>query len=76
MTHKPLCNVWAASCAPDGGIARYELNAEGKLSRRSFLHLDRPMYFVKDGETLHTLLRAPEGLGGMSGYVKINAALK
>ena len=75
MTHKPLCKVWAASCAPDGGIAQYELNAEGMLSRRSFLPLDRPMYFIKEGNTLHTLLRAPEGFDGMSGYVKINVAL-
>ncbi len=75
MTHKPLCKVWAASCAPDGGIAQYEMNAEGKLSRRSFLSMDRPMYFIKEGDTLHTLLRAPEGLEGESGYVKINVAL-
>ena len=75
MTHKPLCKIWAASCAPDGGIAQYELNAEGKLLRRSFLTLDRPMYFIKEGDTLHTLLRAPEGFDGKSGYLKVNADL-
>ena len=75
MTHKPLCKVWAASCAPDGGIAGYELNAEGKLSRCSFLPLDRPMYFIKEGDTLHTLLRAPKGLDGKSGYIKVDAEL-
>lgn len=75
MIHKPLCKVWAASCVPDGGIAQYELNAEGKLSWRSFLNLDRPMYFIKEGDTLHTLLRAPEGLEGKSGYIKVDAKL-
>ena len=75
MTHKPLCKIWAASCAPDGGIAQYELNAEGKLLRRSFLNLDRPMYFITEGDTLHTLLRAPEGFDGKSGYLKVNGAL-
>ena len=33
------------------------------------------MYFIKDQNDLHVLLRAPEGLGGMSGYVKISADL-
>lgn len=75
MTHKPLCKIWAASCAPDGGIAEYELNAEGKLSRRSFLSLDRPMYLIKEGNILHTLLRAPEGFDGKSGYLKVDADL-
>ena len=75
MTHESFCKVWAASCVCDGGISSYTLSEEGKLTLVSQIKLDRPMYFIKEQNDLHVLLRAPAGLDGMSGYVKISAEL-
>ncbi len=62
--------VYAASCTPDGGIFRYRLDGNGILSPEfEKIPLDRPMYFVKEGNTFHTLLLNPEGFGKESGYV-------
>ena len=68
-------NVYAASCLEDGGIYKYDLSEEGRLKPTASIRLDRPMYFVKNGDTLHTLLRAPEGLGGNSGYLEVSSDL-
>ena len=68
MTRRPLCDVFAASCTTDGGIFGYRLFSDGALTETARIPVDRPMYFIKRGDVFHTLLRAPDGLGGMSGY--------
>ena len=75
MKKELFCKVFAASCTYDGGISSYTLSEEGRLTFLSQIKLDRPMYFIKEQNDLHVLLRAPEGLDGMSGYVKISADL-
>jgi 6-phosphogluconolactonase len=73
MTPKPHFDLFAASCAPDGGIYRYALTDDGKLSPLGKILMDRPMYFQKLGDQLHAILRAPEGFGGSSAYLSCNA---
>lgn len=73
MTRKRHFDVYAASCAPDGGIFRYSLSSEGKLTPVSSLTLDRPMYFQKLANSLHIILRAPDGFGGSSAYLCCHA---
>ena len=67
--------VYAASCREDGGIYKYDLSEEGRLTSVASIRLDRPMYFVKEGGSIHTLLRAPEGFGGNSGYLEVSPEL-
>ena len=58
MTHKPLCNLYIASCTKDGGIWQYQQ----KLSSWepvSFTPVDRPMYMTISDRKMYVLLRAP-----------------
>jgi len=58
MTHKPLCNLYIASCTKDGGIWQYRQ----KLSSWepvSFTPVDRPMYMTISDRKMYVLLRAP-----------------
>ena len=73
MTRKPRFELFAASCAPDGGIYRYVMSDDGKLSLLGRVAMDRPMYFQKVGDRLHVILRAPDGFDGKSAYVCCNA---
>ena len=69
MTPKQRFDVYAASCVTDGGIFRYSLSEDGRLTPVSALPLDRPMYFQKLGDKLHIILRAPEVFEGNSAYL-------
>lgn len=51
-------NLYISSCTADGGILLYDFE-NGKFSLRQKLPLDRPMYSVIAGDTLHVVLRAP-----------------
>ena len=73
MTRKPRFELFAASCAHDGGVFRYEFSDDDKLTQTGEILLDRPMYFQKIGEALHVILRAPDGFDGKSAYVFCNA---
>ena len=73
MTHRLRFEVFAASCVPDGGVFRYTLSEEGKLTPTGGIRMDRPMYFVKEGERLHVLLREPQGFDGKSACVCCDA---
>lgn len=56
MIHKPLYNVYIASCEKDGGIFHY-LFSDGRLSFKSYTHMDRPMYMQINNNKMHILLR-------------------
>ena len=73
MTRKPRFELFAASCATDGGVFRYTLSNEGKLTRTGGIPMDRPMYFQKIKDRLHVILRAPNGFEGNSAYVFCDA---
>ncbi len=73
MIPKPRFELFAASCTPDGGVFRYTLSNEGKLTRTGGIPMDRPMYFQKIGDRLHVILRAPDGFGGSGAYVACDA---
>lgn len=73
MIHKPLFNVYAAACNESGGIYRYTLSENGRLALVSRLPLDSPMYFLKDNDRLHILLRSPKGFGENSAYICCDA---
>ena len=64
MTPKPHFDLFAASGTPDGGVFRYTLSKDGKLTPAGSIPMDRPMYFQKLGERLHVILRAPDGFDG------------
>ena len=67
--------VYVASAAEDGGIYKYELSEEGKLTELASIPLQKPYYFVKRGEILHTILRSPDGFSGNGGYLAVSADL-
>ena len=68
--------LYAASHVDDGGIYKYSLSLEGRLTLTDFVSLERPSYFIKRGGILHTTLRAPRSLGGEGGYLAVSADLK
>ena len=68
--------VYVASAAEDGGIYKYELSSEGKLTEIASIPLHRPYYFVKKGNLLHTILRAPTVFEGNGGYLEVDCDLK
>lgn len=49
----------AAGCSPDGGLYRCSFSSDGKTEKKEFYPLDRPMYMVREGNKLYTLLMAP-----------------
>ena len=71
MTPKQRFDVYAASCVTDGGIFRYSLSEDGRLTPVSALPLDRPMYFQKLGDKRHISLRAVtlKYFGGAKDYM-------
>lgn len=64
-------HVYICACAPEGGIYHYVLQNGGNLVFQDRILLDRPMYLVKDGQKLYTLLRAPFQDSTDSGLVSI-----
>lgn len=51
--------VYIASCVKDGGIYRYNLSDEGKLTQAGFTPMDCPMYMIASGNKMHVILNAP-----------------
>lgn len=51
--------VYIASCTKDGGIYRYNLSADGKLSQIDFTPMDCPMYMIAEKNKMHVLLNEP-----------------
>lgn len=52
--------IYLVACdavAAGGGIYRYTLNAAGKLTPCSYFACEKPMYTVKRGNVLHTVIR-------------------
>lgn len=74
MTHKPLCNVYIASCSHDGGIYRYHLSKDEHLIFIDKIELDRPMYMEVHKGQFHVLLRAPFENSKESGLVSFDMA--
>ncbi len=58
MTPRPPCNLYIASCAPDGGILHCRMQGD-TLEPVSFTPLDRPMYMAIANGKLYILLRTP-----------------
>lgn len=73
MTRKPRYELFAASCATDGGVYRYTLSDDGRLTQEGNVPMDRPMYFQKIGDRMHVILRAPDRFDGKSAYLCCNA---
>ncbi len=69
MSRESYYRTYAASCSHDGGIYRYDLSRDGKLTETGKIPLDCPTYFIKKDDIFHILLRNPSDIGGMSGYV-------
>ena len=59
MTPRPHCELYVAACDKAGGIFRFAMTDEGKLTRLDMTPCDRPMYMAISGNTLFCLLRAP-----------------
>ncbi len=68
MTHNQLCDLYIASCTKDGGIERFGLSCEGKLSKIDLVKMDRPMYMIESEGRMHVILRAPFDTSDESGY--------
>ena len=51
--------IYVASQDPEGGIARYTLSEDGKLSPVDFVPLDRPCFLAAQGNYIHAILREP-----------------
>ena len=51
--------VYIASCTKDGGIYRYNLSEDGKLTKIGFTPMDCPMYMIAENNKMHVLLNAP-----------------
>jgi len=49
--------VYIASCVRDGGIYKYNLSEDGKLTECGFTPADRPMYMIAEGNKMHVLLK-------------------
>ena len=72
MTHSQRFNYYICSCTPDGGIYLCETDVSGKIDKKAFTPLDRPMYAVKANGKLYVLLRAPFENSAESGLVILN----
>ena len=51
--------IYVASQDPQGGIYRYSLSQQGKLTLQQQYPLDRPAYLCAEGNRLYALLREP-----------------
>jgi 6-phosphogluconolactonase len=51
--------IFISSCAPDGGILRFDLLQDGSMAPRGAFRADRPMFTVRRGAVLYALLQAP-----------------
>lgn len=68
MIHSQHFDVYAASCAEDGGIVKYEFS-KGQLKYEYKIHLDRPMYLEIKNDIISATLR--EAYGENSGFIRI-----
>lgn len=59
MTPKALCNLYIASCDPQGGIYHYRLSDGVSPVKIGFTPMDRPMYMTITDGKMYVLLRAP-----------------
>ena len=66
-------NVYISACHETGGIYRYILDQDGKLTHAGTTPLENPMYLVESGGRMHTLLKScfDDGCGGYTSF-KIN----
>ena len=75
MTPRPCCEaqtLYLLSCAETaegGGVYRYALSNDGRLTEEARLPCPMPMYAVYGGGRLHILLRAPFAESENSGYI-------
>ena len=51
--------IYVASQDPQGGIYRYSLSRQGKLTLQQKYPVDRPAYLCAEGNRLYALLREP-----------------
>ncbi len=51
--------IYVTACDKDGGIYRYHLSDEGKLTLCDITPCDRPMYLCINGNCMDVVLRAP-----------------
>lgn len=69
MIHSQHCNIYIASCVPDGGIYQFHLHKDGSLKYISHTQMDRPMYMTISENKMYILLREPFDDNGNSGLV-------
>lgn len=53
-------NIYIASCKPDGGIYHCDFE-NGKLKKRGFYPLDRPMFLAIHNDKMYVVLRQTDG---------------
>lgn len=61
--------IYILSCVKNGGLYRYTLNQNDELEFIDKTVLDRPMYAVRENQTLYVLLREPFEISDESGLV-------
>ncbi len=66
MIYKQPFDLLVASCAPDGGIYRYQIG-NGQPKILDFAPMDRTMYMAREAEKPYVLLREcfPDGCSGL-----------
>lgn len=59
MTPKPLCEFLVASCVPEGGAYRCQLNLDHSLTVTQFIPMPSPMFLALRGSSVYAVLRQP-----------------
>lgn len=69
--NKKAYKIYIADCAADGGIYLYDF-ADGTLTEKQKLALDRPMYLAVENKKLYAVLRAPFDGSDKSGILSFD----
>ena len=69
--NKKAYKIYVADCVADGGIYLYDF-ANGALTEKQKLTLDRPMYLAIEKEKLYAVLRAPFDGSDISGILSLD----
>ena len=69
MIHNQHYNIYIASCDQNGGIYHFDLDETGKMKKKGFTPMDRPMYMVIKDRKMYILLRAPFDDNNESGLI-------
>lgn len=72
--NKKAYKIYIADCVADGGIYLYDF-ANGALTEKQKLALDRPMYLAIEKEKLYAVLRAPFDGSDISGILSFDIGI-